>query len=65
MHAESSATASARSSTTIRRYRPYYTPAEVRALTYKQRGKLSASREERNRQTACDFIQRTGAQLGL
>ncbi|KAL7419738.1 RNA polymerase II C-terminal domain kinase beta subunit [Cryptotrichosporon argae] len=49
----------------LKRYRPYFTPAEVERLSAKQRGKLSVSREERERQRACAFIDAVGARCGF
>jgi CTD kinase subunit beta len=55
------------SSTTsrVKLYKPYFTPAEVERLSAKQRGKLSVSREERGRQQACSFIDAVGTRCGL
>lgn len=48
-----------------KRYRPYFTPAQVHALSAKQRGKLSISRADRTTQQACGFIDAVGCRLGL
>lgn len=49
----------------IKKYRPYFPPDEVERLSAKQRGKLSAQREERGRQQACGFIDAVGVRSGL
>lgn len=52
--------------TSISRYHhPYFTPAEVEALSEKQRGKLSVTQEEKARQSACGFLEAMGARIGL
>ncbi|WVQ78735.1 hypothetical protein IAT38_000822 [Cryptococcus sp. DSM 104549] len=53
------------STTHVKQYRPYFTPAEVERLSAKQRGKLSVSREERVRQQACGFIDAVGVRCGF
>ncbi|KAL1410333.1 RNA polymerase II C-terminal domain kinase beta subunit [Vanrija albida] len=53
------------STSTIKRYRPYFHPAEVERLSAKQRGKLSVSREERARQQACALIDAVGMRCGF
>ncbi|WVQ74532.1 hypothetical protein IAR50_004133 [Cryptococcus sp. DSM 104548] len=52
-------------STHTKLYRPYFAPTEVERLSAKQRGKLSASREERARQQACSFTDATGVRCGF
>lgn len=52
-------------STHLKHYRPYLGSAEVERLSAKQRGKLSASREERGRQLACALIDAVGVRCGL
>lgn len=49
----------------VKHFRPYFTPAEIVRMSAKQRGKLSVSREERVRQQACGFIDAVGARCGL
>jgi CTD kinase subunit beta len=46
-------------------HHPYFTPAEVEYLSEKQRGKLSATQEEKTRQQACAFLEAVGAKIGL
>ncbi|KII90962.1 hypothetical protein PLICRDRAFT_551362 [Plicaturopsis crispa FD-325 SS-3] len=46
-------------------HHPYFTPAEVDYLSEKQRGKLSATQEERVRQHACAFAEAVGAKIGF
>lgn len=46
-------------------HHPYFTPHEVEALSTKQRGKLSTSQEEKQRQQACSFIEAVGGRIGL
>lgn len=46
-------------------HHPYFTPAEVEYLSEKQRGKLSATQEEKVRQNACGFLEALGARIGL
>lgn len=53
------------STSTIKRYRPYFHPVEVERLSAKQRGKLSVSREERARQQACALLDAVGVRCGL
>ncbi|ORX33632.1 cyclin-like protein [Kockovaella imperatae] len=57
--------AASASSIHLKRYKPYFTPAEVERLSAKQRGKLSVSREERSRQQACGFIDAVGVRCGF
>jgi CTD kinase subunit beta len=49
----------------IKYHHPYFTPAEVDHLSEKQRGKLSATQEEKLRQSACGFLEGVGARIGL
>lgn len=44
---------------------PYFTADEVQQLSEKQRGKLSATQEEKARQQACGFIEAIGSDIGL
>lgn len=46
-------------------HHPYFTSTEVEYLSEKQRGKLSASQEEKVRQQACGFLEVVGAKIGL
>jgi len=46
-------------------YKPYFTPSEIEYLSEKQRGKQSATQEEKTRQSACTFIEAMGARIGL
>jgi CTD kinase subunit beta len=46
-------------------HHPYFTVSEVEYLSEKQRGKLSASQEEKVRQQACGFLEVVGAKIGL
>jgi CTD kinase subunit beta len=46
-------------------HHPYFTPAEVEYLSEKQRGKLSATQENKVRQNACGFLEALGARTGL
>ncbi|KAL0961355.1 hypothetical protein HGRIS_006311 [Hohenbuehelia grisea] len=46
-------------------HHPYFTPAEVDYLSAKQRGKLSATQEDKVRQTACSFIESMSARIGF
>ncbi|EGN92198.1 hypothetical protein SERLA73DRAFT_191446 [Serpula lacrymans var. lacrymans S7.3] len=46
-------------------HHPYFTPAEVEYLSEKQRGKLSATQEEKARQQGCGFIEAVGAKVGF
>lgn len=46
-------------------HHPYFTSAEVQYLSEKQRGKLSATQEEKARQQACGFIEAVGSKIGL
>jgi len=46
-------------------HHPYFTSAEIQYLTEKQRGKLSATQEEKARQQACAFIEAVGSKIGL
>lgn len=48
-----------------RYYHPYFSRAEVETLSMKQRGHLSTSQEEKQRQQACAFIEAVGARIGL
>lgn len=48
-----------------RYYHPYFSPVEIEALSTKQRGKLSTSQEEKQRQQACTFIEAVGARIGF
>lgn len=50
-----------------RRYRPYFTAAEIQLLTTQQsmKGKMSVGRVERMRQVSVEFIAKVGASLGL
>ena len=49
----------------LKYYLPYFTPQEVDRLSEKQRGKLSATQEEKARQQACGFIEAIGGDIGL
>lgn len=46
-------------------HHPYFTLPEVEYLSDKQRGKLSATQEEKLRQQACGFLEVVGAKIGL
>ncbi|KAF9245271.1 cyclin-like protein [Melanogaster broomeanus] len=46
-------------------HHPYFTTAEVEYLSEKQRGKLSATQEEKVRQQACGFLEAVGAKIGF
>ncbi|KAG2344054.1 cyclin-like protein [Suillus weaverae] len=46
-------------------HHPYFTLAEVQYLSEKQRGKLSATQEEKARQQACGFIEAVGSKIGF
>ncbi|KIJ62053.1 hypothetical protein HYDPIDRAFT_136982 [Hydnomerulius pinastri MD-312] len=46
-------------------HHPYFTTAEVDYLSEKQRGKLSATQEEKVRQQACGFLEAVGAKIGF
>jgi len=46
-------------------HHPYFTSAEIQRLSEKQRGKLSATQEEKARQQACAFIEAVGSKIGL
>lgn len=46
-------------------HHPYFTPAEVESLSEKQRGKLSATQEDKVRQNACGFLEALGARIGF
>lgn len=46
-------------------YHPYFSPAEIQHLSEKQRGKQTATQEEKVRQSACTFIETIGARIGL
>ncbi|KAF9565752.1 hypothetical protein CPC08DRAFT_629403 [Agrocybe pediades] len=46
-------------------YQPYFSHAEIEFLSEKQRGKQSATQEERNRQSACTFLEAIGARIGF
>ncbi|KAF8503222.1 cyclin-like protein [Hysterangium stoloniferum] len=48
-----------------RYHRPYFSPVEVEALSMKQRGKLSTSQEEKQRQQACVLIEAVGGRIGF
>ncbi|GJJ15549.1 hypothetical protein Clacol_009827 [Clathrus columnatus] len=48
-----------------RYYHPYFSSVEVEGLSTKQRGKLSTSQEEKQRQQACAFIEAVGARIGF
>lgn len=50
---------------TSRFYHPYFTPQEIELLSEKQRGKLTATQEEKVRQSACTFIENVAARVGL
>jgi len=49
----------------LKYHHPYFTLAEIEYLSEKQRGKLSATQEEKVRQNACAFIEAIGARIGL
>ncbi|KAF8073747.1 cyclin-like protein [Lyophyllum atratum] len=46
-------------------HHPYFTPAEVKYLSEKQRGKLTETQEEKTRQSACGFLEALGARIGF
>lgn len=46
-------------------HHPYFTSAEIQYLSEKQRGKLSATQEEKARQQACGFIEAVGSKIGF
>ncbi|KAH7890729.1 cyclin-like protein [Phlebopus sp. FC_14] len=46
-------------------HHPYFTSAEVDYLCEKQRGKLSATQEEKVRQQACGFLEAVGTKIGF
>ncbi|KIK83709.1 hypothetical protein PAXRUDRAFT_832025 [Paxillus rubicundulus Ve08.2h10] len=46
-------------------HHPYFTTAEVKYLSEKQRGKLSATQEDKVRQQACGFLEAVGAKIGF
>ncbi|KAF8449066.1 cyclin-like protein [Boletus edulis BED1] len=46
-------------------HHPYFTVSEVEYLSEKQRGKLSATQEEKVRQQACGFLEVVGAKIGF
>ncbi|OAX39803.1 cyclin-like protein [Rhizopogon vinicolor AM-OR11-026] len=46
-------------------HHPYFTSAEIQHLSEKQRGKLSATQEEKSRQQACAFIEAVGSKIGF
>ncbi|KAG5650475.1 hypothetical protein H0H81_012127 [Sphagnurus paluster] len=49
----------------IKHHHPYFTPAEVKYLSEKQRGKLTETQEEKTRQSACGFLEALGARVGF
>lgn len=49
----------------VKYHLPYFTPDEVEHMSQRQRGKLSASQEEKQRQQACGFIEAVGSKIGL
>ncbi len=44
---------------------PYFTPEMVERMSERQRGKLSITQEEKQRQQACGFIEAIGSKTGL
>ncbi|RDB18047.1 CTD kinase subunit beta [Hypsizygus marmoreus] len=46
-------------------HHPYFTSSEVEYLSEKQRGKLSATQEEKIRQNACGLLDALGARIGF
>ncbi|KAF8889995.1 cyclin-like protein [Gymnopilus junonius] len=46
-------------------YHPYFSPAEIEYLSEKQRGKQTATQEEKVRQNACAFIETIGSRIGF
>ncbi|KAF8158076.1 cyclin-like protein [Crassisporium funariophilum] len=46
-------------------YHPYFSPAEIDYLSEKQRGKRSVTQEEKDRQSACTFLEIIGARVGF
>ncbi|EIN12726.1 cyclin-like protein [Punctularia strigosozonata HHB-11173 SS5] len=46
-------------------HHPYFTAEEIEYLSEKQRGKLSATQEEKARQQACAFAEAIGARVGF
>ncbi|KAJ8585992.1 cyclin-like protein [Rhizopogon salebrosus TDB-379] len=46
-------------------HHPYFTSSEIQHLSEKQRGKLSATQEEKARQQACAFIEAVGSKIGF
>ena len=49
----------------VKYHLPYFTPDEVERMSERQRGKLSMTQEERQRQQACGFIEAVGSKIGL
>jgi CTD kinase subunit beta len=49
----------------VKRHRAYFTQNEIAYMTEKQRGKLTAKAEDKQRQTACAFAESVGGRLGL
>ena len=49
----------------IKYHLPYFTPEEVERMSDRQRGKLSMTQEEKQRQQACGFIEAMGSKIGL
>lgn len=48
-----------------RHHRPYFTDLQISMLSEKQRGKISASQEDKMKQLACSFIEGMGEKIGL
>ncbi|KIP08932.1 hypothetical protein PHLGIDRAFT_87416 [Phlebiopsis gigantea 11061_1 CR5-6] len=49
----------------IKYHLPYFTPEEVERMSDRQRGKLSMTQEEKQRQQACGFIEAVGSKIGF
>ncbi|TFL00991.1 cyclin-like protein [Pterulicium gracile] len=48
-----------------RHHRPYFTDLQISMLSEKQRGKISASQEDKMKQLACSFIEGMGEKIGF
>ncbi|KAJ3525032.1 hypothetical protein NM688_g8465 [Phlebia brevispora] len=49
----------------VKYHLPYFTPEEVERMSERQRGKLTATQEEKQRQQACGFIEAVGSRIGF
>jgi hypothetical protein len=49
----------------VKYHSPYFTPEMVERMSERQRGKLSHTQEEKQRQQACGFIEAVGSKTGL